>query len=318
VTVDLSVVIVNWNTRDLLRDCLASLPAAVGELAYEVVIVDNASADGTAAMVRAEFSAVTLIEADGNLGFARANNLALPATTGRHVLLLNPDTVCPPGSLSRLVAFADAHPGCGGFGPLLTDAAGQPIITYGHFPAARYHWLWPLGLISRGPRWARAFQFVYIPRRGERSRPVPYVAGACMLIPRPALERVGPLDDRFFLYFEETDWCRRAWSAGLPVYLCMETEVVHLEGKSAELVSEFSLRQFQHSLRLYLAKHPDRSAVGLFRAALCWENAAKALLRSLVPWDRRRNAALARRYAFIARLQCAGAIAPDRPTRVAS
>jgi N-acetylglucosaminyl-diphospho-decaprenol L-rhamnosyltransferase len=311
---DLSIVIVNWNTRDLLRGCLASLRAAVGDLACEVVVVDNASADDTPAMVRAEFSSVDLIEAGGNLGFARANNLAFPATKGRHVLLLNPDTVCPPGSLARLVSFADGHPGCGGVGPLLTDETGQSIITYGHFPSARYHWLWPLGLISCGPRWARAFQFVYVPHRKERSRSVPYVAGACLLIPRSALERVGGLDDRFFLYFEETDWCRRAWSAGLSIHLCMESSVVHLEGKAAELVSQFSLRQFQHSFRLYLAKHRGRGAVAVFRAALWWENAAKALLRALVPWDRRRNAALARRYAFIARLQCVGRLDVTPPS----
>ena len=312
---DLSIVIVNWNTRDLLRGCLTSLPAAVGDVTYEVVVVDNASADDTSAMVRAEFPEWILLDAGDNLGFARANNLAFPTTKGRYILLLNPDTVCPPGSLSRLVTFADAHPGCGGFGPLLTDATGQPIITYGHFPAARFHWLWPLGLLSCGPRWARAFHFVYIPRHGEHSRPVPYVAGACFLIPRPALERVGFLDDRFFLYFEETDWCRRAWSADLPIYLCMDSSVVHLEGKAAELVSRFSLRQFQHSFRLYLAKHRGPRAVTTFRGALWWEYAAKAVLRSLVPWDRRRNAVLARRYAYIARLQCARDIVAEPPTR---
>lgn len=314
---DLSIVIVNWNTGDLLRACLASLPAAVGDLRHEVVVVDNASTDGTPAMVRAEHPAVVLIDAGGNLGFARANNLAFPVTRGRYVLLLNPDTVCPAGSLSRLVSFADAHPGCGGVGPLLTDATGRPVISYGHFPAARYHWLWPLGLVSPGPRWSQAFQFVYVPRRQEPSRPVPYAAGACLLIPRTALERVGPMDDRFFLYFEETDWCRRAWSAGLPILLCMDSEVVHLEGKAAELVSQFSLLQFQHSYRLYVAKHRGQGTALVFRAALWWEYGAKAVLRALLPGNRRRNAALARRYAFIASVQLRGRLDPTPPVAAA-
>ncbi len=311
--VDLSIVIVSWNTQALLRACLASLPKAVAPLRYEVLVVDNGSRDATPAMLRHDFPSVTLIEAGENLGFARANNRAFRVASGRYILMLNPDTVCPPGSLAALVDHADRHPGHGGYGPLLIDAEGRPTITYGHFPSARYHWIWPLGLLTIGPRWARLTQFVYVPRRGEHDRTVPYVAGACMLIPRDMLATVGDLDEQFFLYFEETDWCRRAWERNLPIRLCMASEVVHLEGQAALQASAFSVRQFHHSLRLYARKHHGRLAVWNFRAALFWEYAGKAALRVLLPTDRVRNRARARRFWSIALLQLHTDIAPAPP-----
>ena len=126
---DLSVVIVNWNTAPLLRNCLDSLPAACDGLTREVLVVDNASRDGSAELVRTAYPGVTLLEAGANRGFAGGNNLALPRCRGAFVLLLNPDTVCPPGSLARLVAFARRQARLGAAGPLLTDAEGTPTIT---------------------------------------------------------------------------------------------------------------------------------------------------------------------------------------------
>jgi GT2 family glycosyltransferase len=311
-TIDLSIVIVAWNTRDLLRDCLASLPAATAGLACEVVVVDNASSDGTAAMVRDEFPEVEFVASGGNLGFARANNLILPRARGRSVLLLNPDTVCPPLSLTRLLAAADARPGCGGFGPLLTDGDGAPTITCGNFPSPRFHWLRPLADLPLGRRWQRWVRFTDIPRRGEPDREVDYVAGACLLVPRTALDTVGLLDERFFLYFEETDWCRRAWRAGLPIVLVGEVTVVHLEGRAAELVSRFSLAQFQHSYRLYLAKHAGPGAVRHARLAQVWEKGLQTLRHGVCFWSPR-SRRLARRFAFETALQFRRDIAPTPP-----
>ncbi len=309
---ELSIVIVNWNTRDLLRDCLRSLPAATGPRSCEVIVVDNASGDGSPEMVAAEFPAVTLLPAGGNLGFARANNLALPRARGAHLLLLNPDTVCPPGSVDRLLACAEAHPGHGGYGPLLTDADGRPTITCGNFPARRLHWLRPLATLPLGRRWRRWAQFTHVPSSDEPAQRVDYVAGACLLVPRAAYEAVGPLDDRFFLYFEETDWCLRAWRQDRPILLCPDAAVVHLEGRAAELVSRFSLQQFQASYRRFVAKHHGPAAVPGFRLAIAWEKSLLALRHALQPWSRRHRA-LARRYAFEARLQLQADITPTPP-----
>ena len=303
---DLSIIIVSWNTRDLLRGCLASLPAATAGLACEIFVVDNASADGSAAMVLAEFPAVRLLESGGNLGFSRGNNLALPHTNGDAVLLLNPDTVCPPLSLVRLFGFLKGKERLGAVGPRLVDGDGNPAISGGWFPRTRDHWLgfWdPKRLLFRGPL---AERIVFVPDRGETSRVVEYVMGACFMMPRAALELVGPLDERFFMYFEETDWCWRARQAGLDVWYCAETEITHLEGRSAEQASLFSLRQFQRSYRLFVAKNYGRRQVWGFRLAQFAEYGAKATLRRLLPGAK--NRALAAHFATKARLQLAGNI----------
>jgi len=298
---DLSIVIVSWNTRDLLRGCLASLPAATAGLETEVVVVDNASADGSAAMVVSEFPHVRLMDAGGNLGFARANNLALPHTLGRCVLLLNPDTVCPPDSLARLYRFVNARPNAAVAGPRLVDGDGRPTITWGFFPRARDHWLGfldPRRLWLRGPL---AQRVTVIPTRQETSRTVDYVLGACFMIPRAALEAIGPLDDRYFLYFEETDWCWRARQQGLDAWYCAETEITHLEGRAAGQAGGFTQRQFQKSYRLFVAKNYGRRRVWAYRLAQFAEYALKALLRRLAPGDGNRELAAA--YWARARLQ---------------
>ncbi len=311
---DLSIIIVNWNTRDLLRDCLASLPAAREGLATEIIVVDNASADGSAAMIRDEFPGVRLIESGGNLGFSRGNNLALEGATGRGILLLNPDTVCPPASLTRLYRFMVGKQDVGAVGPRLVDGDSTPTISGGYFPRARYHWLGfldPRRLWLRGPFSRRV---VFIPERSEPSGRVEYVMGACFLMPRSALERVGPLDERFFMYFEETDWCYRARQAGLDIWYCGEVEITHLEGQAAEKASRFSVLQFQKSYRHFVAKHYGKTSVWSFRLAQFAEYGLKSLLRRLAPGDRDRNRALAEAYGLRASLQLKGAIEVTPPS----
>ncbi|MCP4572321.1 MAG: glycosyltransferase family 2 protein [bacterium] len=305
---DLSIVIVSWNTHDLLRDCLLSVPEACGSLTCEIFVVDNASADSTAEMVARDFPHVRLIESGGNLGFARANNLALPHTSGRAVLLLNPDTVCPPASLARLFRFAMGKEQVGAAAPRLVDGDGRPVISGGWFPRASHHWL---GFLDPRRMWLRgplADRITFIPGRDEPSRPVEYVTGACFLIPRPALETVGPLDDRFFMYFEETDWCLRAREAGLEIWYCAETEVLHLEGRAAEQAGSFSLLQFQKSYRLFVAKHHGPRAVWWFRLAQWAEYGGKSLWRRM-----RGDKDLAAAYAARAKLQLTKEISVEPP-----
>lgn len=309
---DLSIIIVNWNTRELLRDCLTSVPAAADGLDYEVLVVDNDSRDGSVAMVREAFPDVRVLEAGANLGFARANNLALRLAGGRAVLLLNPDTVCRPGALATLLAAADASPGYGAFGPLLIDRAGAPVTSHGAFPSARFHWLRPFAGLPLGRRWRRWTRFTHVPRPDDPAADVDYVAGACLLIPRAALERVGPLDERFFLYFEETDWCLRAWRAGLPVRFYPAAVVVHLEGQAAELVSRFSLTQFQASYRLFVAKHRGPQAVRFLRLSIFFEKILQAVWHGVACWSPRRRK-LFKRYWYEAWLQRRGELAPAPP-----
>ncbi len=303
---DLSIVVVNWNTRDLLRGCLASLPAATAGLASQTLVVDNASRDGSAAMVRAEFPAARLIESGGNLGFSRGNNLGLRSADpeAAAVLLLNPDTVCPPGSLASLRAFLAATPDAAAAGPLLIGADGRPAVSCGDFPAVRFHLLSCLDPQRRWlPARLRRAGLGRIPAADAPAGPVDYVTGACLMLKREALAQVGPLDERFFMYFEETDWCRRARAAGWRVYLRPEVRVVHLEGRAAEQASDFSLAQFQRSYRLFVAKHYGPGRLWQFRAALLAEYGLKSALRAVAPGDRARNRALARSWRRVARLQ---------------
>ncbi len=311
---DLSIIIVNWNTRDMLRDCLVSLPAATEGLATEILVVDNASHDGSAAMVADEFPRVQLIESGGNLGFSRANNLALGRVGGNGILLLNPDTVCPPASLVRLFRFMNGREKVGAVGPRLVDGDGRPTITGGYFPRTRYHWF---GFLDPRRLWLRGSlsqRIVFIPDRHEASRRVEYVMGACFLMPQSAFEEIGGLDNRFFMYFEETDWCYRARQAGLDVWYCAETEITHLEGKAAEMASRFSIEQFQKSYRIFVTKHYGKRAVWGFRLAQFAEYGMKSALRRLAPGNREQNSALAKNFALRARLQLRNRIDPSPPT----
>ena len=301
---DLSIVIVNWNTRDLLRQCLHSLPAACPHLQFEVLVVDNASADGSAEMVRAEFPDHTLIDGGGNLGFSKGNNLALPRTTGDFVLLLNPDTVASPGALSGLVGFARSKPRLAAVSPLLTDAQGAPTITYGYFPRVRDHWLGFLDPARRLRLGGLNHRVVHIPGPQDPSRPVEYIAGACFLMPRAALEEIGLLDERFFMYFEETDWCLRAHRAGWEVWYYADERVAHLEGQAAAKVNLFALRQFQKSYRLFVEKNYGPGAVRGFRVAQWFEYSLKTVLRSMaIRGDEATNQAMAATFRERARLQ---------------
>jgi GT2 family glycosyltransferase len=230
---DLSVVIVNWNAREMLRDCLASLTPATGGLAVEVIVVDNASSDGSAAMVRDAFPAIRLIESPQNLGFAAGNNLALRQARGRHVLLLNSDTLVRGDVLPRAVAWLDAHPRAGVLGPLLLNADGSLQPSCSAFPTLRNLTLQLLG-VTRIAR-LDGYRLTGWDRSAERR--VDVVSGAAMFVRRAAMDEVGLLDEAFFFYGEETDWCRRFARAGWEVAVAPLPAIVHLGGGSVRALS---------------------------------------------------------------------------------
>ena len=252
---DLSIIIVNWNTRELVCDCLRSLPAATAGLACEVLVVDNASGDDSVPVIQREFPHVRVIETGENLGFAGGNNRALAQAGGDMILLLNPDTVCPPGSLVRLVSFARRHENLAAVGPRLVDRELRPTLSWGFFPRLRDHWLGfldPRRIFLRGPL---AKRIVVAPPRSMPSCPVDYVVGACLLMPRDALTRVGLLDERFFLYFEETDWCYRIKEAGWKVYFVPGVCIYHYKGQSTSQERARKRFRINRSALLFFRKH---------------------------------------------------------------
>ncbi|MFI5269187.1 MAG: glycosyltransferase family 2 protein, partial [Chloroflexota bacterium] len=207
-SVDLTVVIVNYNVRDLLRDCLRSLQASECRWTFDVVVVDNCSSDGSAAMVAAEFPNVRLIVSSSNDGFAAANNRGIRAAKpSRYVMLLNPDTVAPPEALERLVDFMESHPDAGVLGPKLVKGDGAlDLACRRSFPTPRIAFYHAFGLDKLFPHSPEFAQYNLTFLDEDELSEVDCVVGAAMLVRQEALEQAGLLDESFFMYGEDLDW----------------------------------------------------------------------------------------------------------------
>ena len=228
---DLSILIVNWNTREMLRDCLTSLYDTITDLEFETIVVDNNSTDGSQDMVRQSFPQVQLIENTENVGFARANNQAIEASQGRYVLLFNTDAFAQPGAIRAMLTYTDGYPDIGVAGAHLLNADGSFQASHTRFPT-----LWREFLILSGL--GRLFFGKWYPSHGpDKSIAVTdadYVEGACMLVRREALDQVGGLDEGFYMYAEEVDWCLRMRRAGWRVVYLPQTRIIHLGGGSSK------------------------------------------------------------------------------------
>lgn len=264
---DLTVVIVNWNTRDLLADCLHAIARtmqASGVLTIEVIVVDNASTDGSVALVQSQFPWAKLIVNAKNIGFAAANNQAICMASSRYILLLNSDAVVHPSALVTLVGFMEGAPHAGACGARLLNGDGtlqpacHPMLTPG-----REFWrlifldrLWPRATYRIG-QWDTV-----TPRRVE------VIKGACLLLRRAALDRVGLLDDDYFMYTEEVDLCYRLAQAGWELWYVPAAVVTHYgEGSSKQAAEAMYVQLYRSKVHFY------RKFGGARRARL-----AKALL----------------------------------------
>jgi N-acetylglucosaminyl-diphospho-decaprenol L-rhamnosyltransferase len=256
----LEVVIVSYHCRDLTRACLRSLETHPASPETRVWVVDNASSDGTAEMIRAEFPEVQIIESSRNLGFAAANNLALQGTTAPYVLVLNPDTRVTPGALDHLLELMDARPEIGIAGCRLEREDG----TFDH--AARRSFPTPLGALAhftglgRSERVPAALSQYRAP--GIDSGPVDAVNGAFMLIRRAALEEVGLFDEGYWMYMEDLDLCYRFCLSGWTTWYEPAVTVVHLKGATSGPVRSSRLIYAFHygMLRFYRKHYARRSA----------------------------------------------------------
>ncbi|HEY74205.1 MAG: hypothetical protein B6I35_11445 [Anaerolineaceae bacterium 4572_32.2] len=254
---DLSVVIVNWNVRDLLRRCLLSILASSQTRKFEIIVVDNASTDGSVEMVRAELPAVHLIANTENRGFPAANNQGLAIARGRYVLLLNPDTEIVGDALATMVAFADAHPDVGMIGPQLLYADGSVQSSRRRFPTLATGFLestWLERYASR--RLLERYEFLDQP--DDVVQDVDWLYGAALMARREAVEQVGPMDEGYFMYSEELDWCRRFRDTGWRVVYLPAAQIVHHEGKSSEQVVAARHIHFQTSKVRYFRKYHGR------------------------------------------------------------
>jgi GT2 family glycosyltransferase len=255
---DLAIVIVSYNARDDLSRALDSLHAAPSEVPAEVVVVDNGSRDGSAAMVRERWPAVRVIDAGGNLGFSRGNNLGIRATRSELLLLLNSDTIVPPGAIDRLVADLEAHPEAAIVGPRLVDEEGRLEISFGRM-------IGPLNELLQkavGRLYDRGVRLVQwrMERLAGRARDVDWVSGACLLVRRRDAEAVGLLDERFFLYTEDVDFCASVRALGRTVRYTPAAEVVHARGRSRRHDPRSASAAYRRSHLAFYEKHHPRWA----------------------------------------------------------
>jgi N-acetylglucosaminyl-diphospho-decaprenol L-rhamnosyltransferase len=250
--VKVSIVIVSYNTVELLQICLRSI-AEHTKIPHEVIVVDNNSTDDSATRIEEDFPVVTVFRNETNLGFSKASNLGARSCHGDHVLFLNPDVEVKAGTVDVLVSWLENHEGTGIVGPRLVFPDGQFQLSAGNLPGLWQEWK-DRRLYGR----MRAGDGRFHERVASRFRDaqaVGWVTGACLLIRRPLFEAVGGFDEKFFMYFEDKDLCKRAASMGAEVVFCPEAEAVHhLAGASMDDAGALR-RVYQTSHREYYRKH---------------------------------------------------------------
>lgn len=276
----LSIVIVNWNTRQMLTGCLDSLEQGIAPLdrsSVETFVVDNASADGSATMVRQHFPWAQVIENAQNIGFAAGNNQAIAQAGGRYVLLLNSDTVVHPGALTELLAFMDADSTAGACGARLLNSDGtlqpscQPMLT----PEREF---WCLTFLERV--WSRATYPMhtwdnFTPRR------VDVIKGACLLLRRSAIDEVGLLDDGYFMYTEEVDLCYRLARAGWTLWYVPVAVVTHFGEASSRQMAETMYVQLHRSKVQFYRKFGGTARARRFKVLLGLAYTPRALFATM-------------------------------------
>ncbi len=259
-TSGLSVVIVSWNTAALLRGCLTSLLTSPTGGSIEVIVVDNDSSDGSANLVQRDFPGVQLVRNRSNTGFASANNQGIVASRGLYVLLLNSDALLPPGAATSLVEFMEQYPGVGASGPRLVRPDGRPQeFSFGGDPT--------LGYLLRRALSSLLWRRPLHDWNTDQVQEVDWVSGACLLARREAIDQVGLLDENYFMYFEDNDWCLRMRGGGWKVYYNPRVSVTHVGGQSL-IQNPAAQRAYYRSLDYFYAKHYGPLARVLLRVSL--------------------------------------------------
>lgn len=281
---ELSAVIVSYNVRDYLRQALLSLSRAAEGIQHEITVVDNASSDGSAEMVRDEFSSVRLIASGTNEGYAAACNRGMRASSGNFVLILNPDTVVAPDSLTKALAFMQGHPDAGAAGARMTDGGGRflPESKRGFpSPVTSLFRLSGLGrLFPRSPLF-NAYYLGHLPEK-ETCR-ADILTGAFMLIRREALDDAGLFDTAFFMYGEDIDLSWRIRKAGWFNYYLADVNIVHYKGKSPFDDRESRVRHFYGAMEIFAVKHLARGWHLPVKAAVTLIGKTKIVLMR-TPW----------------------------------
>lgn len=281
--IDVSIVIVSRNVRDVLRACLASIAAHAGELRTETIVVDAISTDGTPAMVRDEFPAVTLLEPGENTGFARGNNLGIRRSQGGAILLLNPDTELTPGALPMLVVALQAEPEIGVVGPRLRYPDGSVQSSRRRFPTLRTAIVESTIVQEWRPNHPELARYFMADVPDDAPHDADWLVGACLLVRRDVFETAGLLDERLFLYAEEPEWCWRVRRAGWRVRYIPAAEVTHHEGRSTGQNVAVRQRAFATS-KAYMMRQLHGPMTGLLTRAVLVADQSVRLTREGAKW----------------------------------
>lgn len=249
----LSIVIVTYNSAGQIDDCLRSIVHdGRPHVVHEILVVDNASADGTTQLIREHWSDARIVDAGANLGFARANNLGIRSSSGDLILLLNPDTVVPAGAIDTMVSVLESRPDVGIIGPRLVDAAGRTELSFGRMMSPLAELRQKILVRSSGRRGVLA---TYVNALTQHEREVDWVSGACLLVRRADAEAVGLMDERFFMYAEDVDFCAAVRARGRRVLFTPAATVTHLRGQSRASASAATERAYRRSQIAFYEKH---------------------------------------------------------------
>ena len=249
---DISIIIVNWNTKDLLRNCLDSIYKTLRDITYEIIVVDNGSSDGSVDMLREEFPQVKVIENRENRGFGAANNQGLRVMTSRYALLLNTDTILTENAIHELFSFMEAHPEAAMACGQLLHANGSKQNSIAAFPrlltlltnTTLLEYLWPKRFPSKVYTWKEPIE-------------VDSGIGACLLVRKKAIDEVGMFDEHYYFFFEETDWAYQMHSAGWKIFHIPSAFIYHLQGQSIGRDCRFRI-EFYRSRYQFFRKWKSR------------------------------------------------------------
>ena len=265
--IDLSIIIVSWNVADLLATCLESIFPALGHLRAEVIVVDSASTDHTVALVRQRFPQVTLLVQSENVGYTRGNNIGLAHASGRHLLLLNPDTEIIGGALVAIVACLDADPAVGIVGPYTQNTDGSYQSSRRRFPTLATAFFESTWLQPYAPK-SLLDHFYVNDAPPDQTLDVDWVQGSALMARREVYAQIGGLDEGYVMYSEELDWCRRAKDTGWRVVFLANAQITHHGGKSSDQVVARRQILFQQSKLRYFRKYHGAFAAQILRLFL--------------------------------------------------
>lgn len=287
---DVSIIIVNWNTRELLQDCLTSVYERTGDIEYEIIVVDNGSTDSSVEMVKKNFPLVNVIENAENLGFARANNIGIKAGKGRYICLINSDITILDDCFGKLMKFMDSNPGAGMAGPKILNADLTIQHSCRHFPSIWNNLCQSLGLNHLFPKSAFFSDWIMDYWSHDSIRSVDALSGCFWMTRRKALEEVGLLDEDFFIYGEDLDWCKRFRKAGWDIVFYPEAEAIHLGGaSSAAAPVKFYIEMQKADLQYWRKHHGISGKIGYMAVILLRETIrtiARGIQYTLCPSQR--------------------------------